>query len=89
MRGARSGKNADFVEKCGASVVVDYRQDGYIEKIAEHGPYDVVLDAVSSADAKTGRVLHRAREARRQRLMETGTTTSCLGEPRGTGRSPV
>jgi len=42
----------DFVQKCGASVVVDYRQDGYIEKIAQHGPYDVVLDAVSSADAR-------------------------------------
>ena len=38
-----SGKNSDFVQKCGASVVVDYRQDGYIERIAEHGPYDVVI----------------------------------------------
>ena len=47
-----SGKNSDFVQKCGASVIVDYRQDGYIERIAEHGPYDVVLDAVSSADAR-------------------------------------
>ena len=50
--GVCSGRNAEFVEKCGASVVVDYRQDGYIEKIAEHGPYDVVLDAVSSADSR-------------------------------------
>jgi len=50
--GVCSGKNSDFVQKCGASVVVDYRQDGYIEKIAENGPYDVVLDAVSSADAR-------------------------------------
>ena len=50
--GVCSGANAAFVEQCGASVVVDYRSDDYIAKIAAAGPYDVVLDAVSSADAR-------------------------------------
>ena len=48
------GRNAkaSSSKSAASSVVGDYRQDGYIEKIAEHGPYDVVLDAVSSADAR-------------------------------------
>ena len=49
--GVCSGSNADFVTKCGADVVVDYRDADHIDQIAAAGPYDIVLDCVSSAAA--------------------------------------
>jgi len=50
--GVCSGRNVDFVTGCGAAAVVDYSQDDCIARIAALGPYDLVLDCVSSADAR-------------------------------------
>jgi NADPH:quinone reductase-like Zn-dependent oxidoreductase len=56
-----SAKNRDFVSKLGAGVVVDHtlEKDKLIERLVAEGPYDVVVDTISTPDtvAVTGRVL--------------------------------
>eukprot|EP01052_Picozoa_sp_SAG31_P034431 SAG31_NODE_4024_length_3655_cov_1.557087_1_plen_231_part_00 len=52
-----SGRNRDFVTECGASVVLDYTSETDIfdqikGECGRHGPWDVVLDCVNSADSR-------------------------------------
>ncbi|KAK3243564.1 hypothetical protein CYMTET_46791 [Cymbomonas tetramitiformis] len=51
-----SGKNAEFVKSLGAVHVVDYASEDFLEKLGEivsrEGPYDLVMDCVSSHDSK-------------------------------------
>ena len=82
----RLGQKQRLRQGRGASIVVDYRQDSYIERIAEHGPYDV---ARRCRGGRGTRPSYIERVKPTSRLMETGTTTSCLGEPRDIGPSLV
>ena len=48
-----STSNIDFVRECGASHVVDYTQSqDVIQELKQSGPFDVILDCVTSADPK-------------------------------------
>ena len=72
-----------------STIVVDYRQDGYIERIAEHGPYDVVLDAVSSADARDKAASYIERVKPYVKTDGDRHNYVVFGEPRDIGRSLV
>jgi reticulon-4-interacting protein 1, mitochondrial len=51
VTGLCSTSNVDFVRECGASHVVDYTQSKNImQELKQSGPFDVVLDCVTSAD---------------------------------------
>ncbi len=73
--GVCSQRNVDFVTKCGAADVVDYGTDDCIARIAALGPYDLVLDCVSSADA-------RDKLCRNQRFMRFDDASSARVERR-------
>lgn len=51
-----SAANEAFVRRCGATTVVDYTDGDVVEKltaaVAARGPFDVVLDTVSSSDPR-------------------------------------
>lgn len=56
VTGVCSGKNAEFVKTLGAMHVVDYTSEDLLEKLGEivsqEGPYDLVMDCVSSHDSR-------------------------------------
>jgi len=56
VAGVCSTDNVSFVKRCGASVVFDYRREHIFDNFATdaktNGLFDLVLDCVSSADAR-------------------------------------
>lgn len=47
-----SKKNHALLTRLGATNVIDYHDDEFLQQLAQHGPYSVVLDAVTSADPR-------------------------------------
>lgn len=50
--GVCSAKNSAFVKSCGATHVVDYGNEDFIDEINKLGPFDVIFDCVTSADPR-------------------------------------
>ena len=50
--GVCSAKNSAFVKSCGATYVVDYGNENFIDEIDKLGPFDVIFDCVTSADPR-------------------------------------
>ena len=75
-----SSRNAEFVEECGASVVLTYDTGDVFEKIAadavQHGAYDLCIDCVSSADARDQDASYAVRiRSMKPRVLATGPGT--------------
>ena len=57
-----STRNVDFVKQCGASRVVDYsKSNDIVTDLKAFGPYDVILDCVTSADPEDARLAYPSR----------------------------
>lgn len=51
-----STNNIEFVKRCGATQVVDYRRSAdVVEDLKAYGPYDTIVDCVTSADPEDAR----------------------------------
>lgn len=50
--GLCSSRNAAFVKSCGATHVVDYGNNSFLEELQQLGPFDVILDCVTSSDPR-------------------------------------
>lgn len=50
--GLCSSRNTEFVKSCGATHVVDYGNNRFLEELHQLGPFDVILDCVTSADPR-------------------------------------
>lgn len=48
--GLCSARNTEFVKSCGATHVVNYNSDDFLEKLHRLGPFDVIFDCVTSSD---------------------------------------
>lgn len=61
-----SGRNKDFVQRLDSSnnlIVLDYRDDKFIENLKAQGPYDVVMDCVTSGDPVSDAWLRNAQNS--------------------------
>lgn len=77
-----SARNFDFCKSCGATHLVDYSdRDVMVNKLLELGPFDIVVDCVSSADPRDQNAGYPALLQKKEGMLSEDYVYRRLGGP--------
>jgi NADPH:quinone reductase-like Zn-dependent oxidoreductase len=84
VTGFCSSKNIEFVKQCGASTVIDYSAEGssvfntLLAEATKNGPFDLILDCVSSADSRDKATSYRQAILSMKSILKLERKHSCV-----------